>query len=239
MTNYEKIQDFNLITKFLHRTRYKNLVRLFDEVSKQIDNRPIKVIDIGCGPGKSFPILNSRYSINYVGVDLDQNFSMVAEQRYGQYENFKIINEAIEDNFFLFKDADVVLALESLEHIPELLVPDIIKSIADFKVKYFYCTVPNEIGPAILIKNIGSLLMGYNRYREYTWRETWNATLCNLDKIPLHTTAHIGFDWRWLAQTIRQSLLINEITTSPFQIIPRFLSPSIGFICAQRNVSDN
>lgn len=73
--------------------------------------------------------------------------------------------------------------------------------------------------------------MGYPRYKEYSWAETFSASLYNLDKVERHGTDHKGFDWRWLAHTLRQNCKIKKITTSPLQIIPRFLSPSIGFIC--------
>ena len=52
--------------------------------------------------------------------------------------------------------------------------------------------------------------------------------LYNLDKVERHGTDHKGFDWRWLAHTLRQNCKIKKITTSPLQIIPRFLSPQLG-----------
>jgi len=40
-----------------------------------------------------------------------------------------------------------------------------------------------------------------------------------------------AFSIRWLAQTIRQNCKITQVTTSPLQVIPRFISPKMGFIC--------
>ena len=73
--------------------------------------------------------------------------------------------------------------------------------------------------------------MGYRRYKEYSWAETFAASVYNLDKVERHGTGHKGFDWRWLAQTIRQNCKITQVTTSPLQGIPSCISPSIGFIC--------
>ena len=94
-----------------------------------------------------------------------------------------------------------------------------------------YVTVPNEIGPAILIKNLGSFLMGYKRYKEYSIQETLYASIYELDRVARHGTGHKGFDWRWLAQTLRQNVTISRKITNPSQFIPKFISPSIGFIC--------
>ena len=73
--------------------------------------------------------------------------------------------------------------------------------------------------------------MGYSRYKEYTWRETICASLYKLDNVRKHTLGHRGFDWRWLAQVLRTNVKIVSTVKSPFQLIPSFLAPSIGFIC--------
>ena len=121
--------------------------------------------------------------------------------------------------------------MESFEHIREATVIRIIENITKRNFKYMYITVPNEIGPAILIKNVGSFLMGWNRYREYKWSETLASAFYNLDKVERHGTRHKGFDWRWLAQNLRQNCKIKKITTSPSNLVPISFSPSIGFIC--------
>ena len=115
----------------------------------------------------------------------------------------------------------------------EWLVVRTIESISKSSFMYLYITVPNEVGPALFIKNIGSALMGYTRYKEYKWRETFFASIYELDKVERHGTRHIGFDWRWLAQTLRQNVTIVKKTSSPANFIPKFISPSIGFICVK------
>jgi len=164
---------------------------------------------------------------------LRKDFYDIAYEGYNQFENFKIIHDSIENQFEKFTDADVIICLESFEHIPEWLVVRIIEAISKVSFMYLYVTVPNEVGPAIFIKNIGSALMGYKRYKEYEWRETFYASIYELDKIKRHETGHIGFDWRWLAQTLRQNTTIVKKTSSPFDFIPKFISPSIGFICVK------
>ena len=230
MSDYEERQNFNFITRILHSTRFRNLQKLIIKIAKS--NKDIKIIDIGCGPAKTYSLIKDLdINFTYVGIEPSEDLVRIAKSRYNKFENFKIICDSIENTYESFEGADLILGLESFEHIPEPLVVRIIENIAKSKFKYLYITVPNEIGPAVFIKNVGSFLMGWKRYKEYNWRETMASTFYNLDKVGRHGTRHKGFDWRWLAQTLRQNCKIEKITTSPFNIIPKSISPSIGFIC--------
>ena len=233
------VQDFNLITKFLHQTRFRNLEELIIRASKE-KKSTLKIVDIGCGPASAYKsITKLGIDFVYVGIDLGENYCDIASQRYSQFENFQIICDSIENQFEKFTDSDVIIGLESFEHIPEWLVVRTIEAISKASFMYLYITVPNEVGPALLIKNIGSALMGYTRYKEYKWRETFFASIYKLDKVERNDTGHQanvghrGFDWRWLAQTLRQNVTIVKKTSSPANFIPKFISPSIGFICVK------
>ncbi len=228
---YEEDQGFNLITRILHRTRYRNLEQLLLKLSNKSKNT-IRIVDVGAGPAKVFEIAsNLGIKFEYLGIELRKDFCELATERYSSCDNFEIICDSIENQFDKFDGADIIVGLESFEHIPESIVVRTIEAISVARFKYLYITVPNEVGLAILIKNVGSFLMGYKRYKEYEWRETLAASIYELDKVKRHGTKHIGFDWRWLAQTLRQNVKIVRKTTSPLEIIPKFVSPSIGFVC--------
>jgi SAM-dependent methyltransferase len=231
LTYFEKAQAFNPLVSFLHSIRYKHLLRLFSGLAS---DETLRVVDIGCAHAKAFQLLNSRFKISYVGIELDKNFADVAKARYGSFDNFRMINGLIQDFYSELENADVVLALETLEHIPEDIVVRVIEKIAQAHPKAFMCSVPNEVGPIIWIKNVGSLLMGYTRHREYKWRETFFAGVFNLEKVGTHTTTHKGFDWRWLAQTIRHNMKITEISSTPVSWLPKTLSASIIIVCLSK-----
>ena len=235
--DYEKTQNFNVLTQLLHGTRYRNLQKFVRRVEGAFKGETVRLVDVGCGLAKVFGILDPVHPIEYLGIELRDDFCELAERRYGERGNFRIICDSIENHLDAFQDADAVVGLESFEHIPERIVVRVVEALRDHGVPHFYCTVPNEVGPAILIKNVGSAVMGYTRHREYTWRETLAASVYDLDKVGLHDTGHKGFDWRWLAQTIRQNIRIDEITTSPVSLVPRSISPSIGFVCSRREAS--
>lgn len=190
----------------------------------------LKIVDIGCAHAKSFELLNNKFDITYVGIELDSNFSADAQKRYGEMHNFRVINDSITNHYNELNESDVIMAMETLEHIPEHSVVRIIENIAMARPKVFICSVPNKVGPIVFIKNIGSLMMGYVRHKEYTWKETFFASFYNLNKIK-HTKDHKGFDWRWLAHTIRHNMTIHEQFSSPFRYLPKMFSTSIIFIC--------
>jgi SAM-dependent methyltransferase len=229
-TYYEKNQNFNLLVSWLHNIRYKYLIELFDQLQSESPNKQIRVVDIGCAHAKTFALLNERYKISYLGIELDKAFADTAKARYGENPNFCIVNDSIENHYEKLENVDFLMSLETLEHIPENIVVRLVERIAAANPRYFICSVPNEVGPIVWIKNIGSFLMGYMRHTEYRWSETLNAGLYQLDKVETHGVGHKGFDWRWLAQTIRHNRKITKILSSPFRWLPKTFSVSIIFI---------
>ena len=235
-TIYEKNQKFNFLVSWLHSYRYKHTLSIFKELSLLKKGKAIKVVEIGCAHAKLYSLLNDKFKIDYTGIEPLSVFVEVAKARHQNNSNFKIIEGTAEKELSKITDVDIVLALETFEHIPEHLVVRIIEEIAKMQPKLLVCSVPVEIGPAIWLKNIGSFLTGYIRHKEYTWRETFWAGLGKLDKLPPHGIGHKGFDWRWLAQTIRHNVKIKEIKKFPLNFIPAGLSTSVFFIAKPRNV---
>lgn len=233
-TVYEKNQKFNALVSWLHSYRYKNILRVFEKLSESNNGTPIRIVEIGCAHAKLYSLLNDRFKINYIGIEPHEVFVKIAEERYQSQSNFEIIHDTAEKQLNKIADVDIVVALETFEHIPEHIVVRIIEEVAKIKPKLLICSVPIEIGPAIWFKNMGSLATGYMRHTEYTWKETFWAGLGKLDKLPPHGTGHKGFDWRWLAQTIRHNMRIKEIRRFPFGFLPVGLSTSVFFIAEPR-----
>ena len=238
-TYYEKNQRFNALTRWLHGFRYRNILALLRELSEQVGDRPLRVFEIGCAHGKLFDVLDREFSIEYVGVELNPLFFERARDRLEQRPNFTgILGSATDPAVYeRVGHPDVVVAMETLEHIPEHDVVRIVERIAALEPRMFICSVPCEVGPALWFKNVGSLLTGYVRHKSYRWRDTFWAGLYQLDRLPPHGTGHRGFDWRWLAQTIRHSMRIREIRRSPLQVVPPGLALSVMFVAVPRKTS--
>ncbi|MEW8004814.1 MAG: class I SAM-dependent methyltransferase [Candidatus Thiodiazotropha sp.] len=233
-TEYEINQRFNTIVSWLHSYRYKNIQEVIEEFSASNNTGPIRIIDIGCAHAKLYSILNDKFKLDYIGIDPNADYVHAAQERYQGKPNFRIINDTAEKQLHLITDADIVVALETFEHVPEHIVVRIVEEIAKTQPKLFICSVPVEVGPAIWIKNLGSLASGYMRHTEYTWKETFWAGVGRLDKLPPHGTGHKGFDWRWLAQTIRHNMQLKEMRKFPFRVLPAWLSTSVFFIAEPR-----
>lgn len=233
-TWYEARLGHNGITRFLHSVRYKNLLRVVEALSGFRGGKPIRILDIGCGSAHAFGVLDPLFAIDYVGVEKRRKMCAVAEERFGTRPNFRVIRDLIGNRLDLIAGTDLVIALETLEHIPDDQVVPLIEYIGSAEIDGFYCTVPNEIGPAIAIKNLGSALIGYRRHREYSWKDTLNAATYRLDKVAPHGTGHKGFDWRALERLIGRHLDIQAVHRSPYGWVPRAVSPSIGFYCTPR-----
>ena len=212
---------------------------MFQRFADSAGGRPIKVVDIGCAHAGLFEVLNARFAVEYIGIEIHEPYYRAAHERYGRLPNFRVILGDAQSELGKLGEVDIVVALEALEHIPEHAVVRIIEQVAVARPHLFVRSVPVEIGPAIWLKNVGSLLMGYNRHREYSWNETFWAGLGKLDKLPPHGVGHKGFDWRWLAQTVRHSHRITGMQTFPFDGLPASVSTSVFFIAEpRRNAGD-
>jgi hypothetical protein len=233
-TYYEKNQRFNFIVSWLHSFRYKNILTLFRSVARKTTGKRIELVEIGCAHAKLFSILNDRFEIDYTGIETDAIFVDIARSRYSHNPNFRIIHDSAANALSNLKNANVLVALETFEHIPEHEVVRIIEAVAAAQPNLFVCSVPVEIGPAIWLKNFGSLVTGYMRHKEYRWAETFWAGLYQLDKLPPHGTGHKGFDWRWLAQTIRHNMKIIEIRKFPLGFLPAAFAFSLFIVAEPR-----
>jgi len=236
-TGYERDQRANALVAWLHSLRYRRILRVVDALAATTAPRPLRVVEIGCAHAKLFSLLDARWAIDYTGIEPETEFAAAAQTRYGQRRNFRLVRAAALDALGELAQADIVVALETFEHMPEHEVVRVIEAIRAARPALLVCSVPIEIGPALWIKNLGSLATGYKRHREYRWRETLWAGLYRLDHVPAHGTGHRGFDWRWLAQTVRHNFRIVELRKLPFGWLPAALAFSV-FIVAEPRPTD-
>ena len=127
---------------------------IFKRLAKDVNYRTITVVDIGCGTSKLFKVLSENsLPINYIGIEPNEYFVETSNKRYDSMNNFQIINGRAEDIIpIIDQKIDIFTGLESFGHIPEYLVPTILRSISAKKPKIFACSVPVEVGPVIWIK---------------------------------------------------------------------------------------
>lgn len=227
--DYETTQDLNCITKFLHSTRYKNLIH----IALSLNSNGLRVLDIGAGTARAYEVLNARCAVDsYTALEVDTDFIELNHSRHGKNTNFNCISA--QELTISPSHYDLIIGLESFEHMTTEAREQYIQHIKKCDFKYLYITVPNEIGPAIMIKNVGSWLMGYIRHEEYYFRETVFASMYRLDKVRPHQQGHRGFDYRALRATLNDNFHITKVYKSPTNYIPLSFSPSVGFLCVKR-----
>lgn len=233
-SEYVERQSLNPLIAWLHGLRYRNLVRAVASANLV----PLRVLDIGPGPCTAFRVLDQKFAIDYTGLELSQQFVDLSEALYGDRKNFRIIqgSAGVTDSLSALGEFDVIMALETLEHMREYDVVRLVEKIRAMQPKLFLCSVPIEIGPPIWVKNIASAMTGYIRHSEYTWSETFWAGFYQLDRLRPHVDGHRGFDWRWLAQTIRYNFEICEMRMQPVSFAPGFASFSAFMVCKPRKV---
>ena len=228
---YEATQDFNPVTRFLHSFRHRLASDFVGEVAKASPGRPVRVLEIGCAAGRTFAIINAEHEIQYLGIDASPEFIAAAKSRFSASGNAAFVCASAADTSLYAPDsADIVFALETLEHIPERDVVRIVETVCQVvRPRLFIVSVPIEIGPSIWIKNIGVRLMGYRR-TAYTPSQTFWAGLYKLNRLPPHGTGHVGFNWFWLEQTIRHNARIRESRSLPYRWLPKILAPTVMFV---------
>ena len=226
---FDKTVNFNSITRFLHQRKYDLTKQV---IKNDFGNNKLKILDIGCGTATMFGFLkNEAINFHYTGIEPQKELYSVAENHYSTETNFNLIKNKIEIYLDKLDDYDLILAMDTLEHIPLNSINKIIENISNLSGKKFLINVPNEVGPILAIKNLGSYIMRYPRFKEYDFFENIYASTYNIDKISHHIDAHKGFDWRHLLYTLNYYYDDNVEVKTLFPLLPKTLSPSVFFIC--------
>jgi SAM-dependent methyltransferase len=239
VSEYRSNQGASAINRYLHKVRYRELRRFLSLV---LTGAEPKIFEAGCGYGEAVDVIRSVLGgrpFRYYGVDYWATFIDEANASRSSAEvrfEYRDLRDMADENVQLPESPDCIIALETLEHVTEYDVPKVIDWLARMKAPALI-TVPNEVGPAVLIKNLGSAVMGYRRHREYRMQDTFNAAFGRLERLRAHGTGHLGFDWRWLLSILKQRYRV-EVRTSPLSFVPRSLSPSIFFYCWPREWVD-
>ena len=70
---YEQNQSFNRLVSWLHSQRYKHVVQAVTPIAPL--DRPLQVLDLGCGFGRLCDVICQSFDAEYTGVDPQSGFS--------------------------------------------------------------------------------------------------------------------------------------------------------------------
>ncbi len=247
---YEKQLNFNKILSWIHSLRYKETTKLLKKSYEHQNNKwdctitgssslpkTIKILEIGCANAKLFEVFNNIFNIDYYAIEINKLFYNESLAEFGHLPNFHIIHGSGSDPecYKNLPEINVIISLETLEHMPKSEVVKLLEIVSNIPCALFSCSVPIEVGFSVLIKNLLSSMFGYHRKKQYSWKETFWATIYRLDKLPPHDGMHKGFDYRWLINEINKKMPSPKVKTLPFNFLPEFLSNSV-FIIANTNL---
>ena len=89
---------------------------LLDLITKSLNTRKKKILDVGCGDGNPFAKkLISKY--DYFGVDISDHLIAIAKKRYGE-RKFKVVDA---EKLKIKKKFDLIICFHSLWYIPGYL----------------------------------------------------------------------------------------------------------------------
>jgi len=240
MIQHEKNEHVNFINRYLHSRRYEYLKSF---LQMKYRKKRIKVLEIGVGHGRLFAELNAILDIDFTGIEFVQEFFITAKEKYADCSNFKLIQGSILDKELqdkLDESYDVIVALETFEHIHTRNIASVFDLFRNkITCTYFITSVPVEVGFTIFVKNFGSFLMHYRRYKEYTIKDTIISMFYQVQKLKPHSgtndyPGHKGFDWRCYRYLLHQDFEIRKIIHLPLIWLPSFLSTNVMFISAPR-----
>jgi SAM-dependent methyltransferase len=227
----------NFLTRLAHGGRYRRTLELASDVRGGV------AIDFGCGDAM---ILRRAHDAGIArsgyGVDSDPAMRESAAAAFAGVDGFRFVAPEELSAVVAPGSCDLAFCTEALEHIPRpgLILDQIVR----------YCrpgarvivTVPIEVGPSLLGKQIGRYLAGLRRpygYEKYTVRELISAALLwnprgfessHLDESAV-MTGHKGFDFRALAAELRARMQIERTVYSPFPTLGPMLNSTVMWRC--------
>ena len=237
------LEHGNFLTRLAHNGRYRRALDLVGDIRGAI------AIDFGCGDAM---ILRRAYDRGIVrggyGIDNDPAMRESAAQTFAGIEGFKFLHPDELATAVAPGSCDLAICTEALEHIPNrALVLDAVTRFcrpgADALI-----TVPIEVGPSLVGKQVGRYFAGLRRpygYEPYRLRELFSAAVLwdahafesSHTDAAATGTGHKGFDYRDVERELRSRMDIVRTVYSPLPPLGPLLNSTVMWRCRTRATS--
>ncbi len=248
--SYAKKQIFcqNKIIVWSHSSRFQQTRRLLE---KYVASKS-KLLDYGCGDGTFLTMVSDLFT-ETVGADIAADQVADCQKRLSSLlpqTSFCVINKLEAEPYNSY--FDTVVCMEVIEH---CVTQNKEKIIADWKrlVKpngIIIISVPIEIGPSLIIKQVTRRIAGWLRQGDYD-KGTEHYTIGELIKMFFATRStaierpiygndsigyhgHKGFNWRSLRHELASQFDIEDTVFSPLGWLGGFVSSQVFLICRNR-----
>ena len=246
--HYAKKQIFcqNQIIAWSHSSRFTTTINFVKKYAKSHSN----LLDYGCGDGTFLTMVSNLFS-EAVGTDVSQEQIHDCQQRLSSDTKLKFCLKNELDSQEYNSYFDIAVCMEVLEHCPpkqaEIVINNLKRLVKPDGV--IIISVPIEIGPSLLIKQITRAIAGWLRQGDYD-KSLESYSISELlqmifatksssiprpiygDDFPSH--GHKGFNWRALRQELSQEFEIEQTLFSPVGWLGGFISSQTFLICRNR-----
>jgi len=209
-----------------------------------------RLLDYGCGDGTFLAMVHDLFP-EAVGADLDPKQTADCARRFASLPGLSfVLTEDLPAHNTRF---DLIFCMEVLEHCTDDVRPQVLRDLQRLVSSHgtVIVSVPIEIGPSLVGKQIVRTIAGWRKlgdyqYREtYTWRELSKMVFAGAgtaidrpvfraDLIPGRPTffhGHKGFNWRALARQMQENFHVEQVLFSPLSWLRGFFSSQAWFIC--------
>jgi 2-polyprenyl-3-methyl-5-hydroxy-6-metoxy-1,4-benzoquinol methylase len=211
-----------------------------------------RLLDYGCGDGTFVALTHGAFS-QAVGADVDAAQIVDCRRRLAHLDGVSFIVTATLDAAEYGHAFDVVTCMEVLEHTTDAERVRVLDSLVrlarpDGRI---VISVPIEIGPALVGKQLFRAIAAWRGHGDYRHRETYTpgemiaAALArpNLARA-VYTVdgpegrytycGHKGFDWRVLEREVGERMTIERRLFSPMPALGALLNSQVWFVCSPR-----
>lgn len=224
-----RLFDAGGLRRYYHLARFK-WVR--DKV-RTLRLHDMRLVELGCFDGRLLEEIEEIVNdvVEYIGLDANWEDGLdLAAEKFSGREGVSFIETVDPSPLRNYPDGHftAAAALETLEHIPPEMLGDYLDEIARVTRGYFLVTVPNELGPIFLTKQIGRSIFYRDSGHDYSWKDLVAATVGRCDLIERDN--HKGFDYRALVREIGKRFAIRSVEGVPGVGLPPLLSPTVGIV---------
>jgi 2-polyprenyl-3-methyl-5-hydroxy-6-metoxy-1,4-benzoquinol methylase len=231
------------VVAWSHGSRFRLAVRLAEA------SRGARLLDYGCGDGTFIALTHGMFS-RAVGADVDAGQLAECRRRLGSLERVEFVPTDTLAGRELSGMFDLVTCMEVLEHCTNVERVRVIAELARLCTSNgrIFISVPIEIGPALLGKQLFRAIAAWRRHGDYHHRETYTpsemiaAVLGQRDLVrpeycvetPLGQVrycGHKGFDWRVLERDLRAVLHVERRMFTPMPALRGLLNSQVWFVC--------
>ncbi len=213
------------ITKFLHESRFLWVKKM---LHKRNNTSNIRMIELGCLDARLLTYIDPVSVDYYYGIDA--GWDGYTEQAIHKYKDIETINFLIStnvDDISSSEKADVAIAMQVFEYIPDKQYKAYLEKLADIGCKDVYITISNERGMFMVAKLLVKKLLGKN-VASYSFMEIWYLITGKMDKIERKASSMKGFDYQSLLKEMSDIYTIEEVVGLPFPKLPLALNFTIA-----------